>query len=146
MLVVCCVGCWRMAEAGERLIPGGHTHNSTTEVTPTTSTVNKNIQQQSTTIWAIFKFKIIQSVYYQHIPYTGIHDVLVRILIVMLKREKVAWRKGYQENPMMSVMVLDIDTKPLIIPNGIRDTFKENQNQQILFITVHYLNCPIFSP
>ena len=79
-----------MAEAGERLIPGGHTHNSTTEVTPTTSTVNKNIQQQSTTIWAIFKFKIIQSVYYQHIPYTGIHDVLVRILIVMLKREKGA--------------------------------------------------------
>ena len=46
----------------------------------------------------------------------------------------------------MSVMVLDIDTKPLINPNGIRDTFKENQNQQILFITVHYLNCPIFSP
>ena len=98
------------------------------------------------TIWAIFKFKIIQSVYYQHIPYTGIHDVLVRILIVMLKREKGAQRKGYQENPMMSVMVLDIDTKPLITPNGIRDTFKENQNQQILFITVHYLNCPIFSP
>merc|ERR1712137_191525 len=42
------------------------THNSTTEVTPTTSTVNKNIQQQSTTIWAIFKFKMIQSVYYQY--------------------------------------------------------------------------------
>ena len=29
-----------MAEAGQRLIPGGHTHNITTEVTPTTSTVN----------------------------------------------------------------------------------------------------------
>ncbi len=29
-----------MAEAGQRLIPGGNTHNITTEVTPTSSTVN----------------------------------------------------------------------------------------------------------
>ena len=35
-----------MAEAGERLRPGGHTHNITTEVTPTTSTINNKVQQQ----------------------------------------------------------------------------------------------------